>query len=155
MNKVYLGKYVNTHGLKGEIRILSNFEYKDKVFKIGNKIIINNVEYTLTSHRVHKVYDMITLDGIDSIDKIPFPKNISVYVDRDAYLDTNDYLDSDLIGFMVYNSKLSEMVTDILYLTTNKKLLKCNTKLIPFELIDNIDLKNKKIKIMEVLGLWK
>ena len=41
MNKVLLGKYVNTHGIKGEIRIKSNFPYKSKVFKIGNEIIIN------------------------------------------------------------------------------------------------------------------
>ena len=37
MNKIYIGKVVNTHGIKGEIRILSNFEYKDKVFKVNNK----------------------------------------------------------------------------------------------------------------------
>ena len=30
---IYLGKYVNTHGIKGEIRIKSNFKYKDKAFK--------------------------------------------------------------------------------------------------------------------------
>ena len=36
MNKVYIGKIVNTHGIKGELRILSDFPYKDKVFKINN-----------------------------------------------------------------------------------------------------------------------
>ena len=45
MSRIVLGKYVNTHGIKGEIRIKSNFKYKDKVFKIGNKIIIDNHEY--------------------------------------------------------------------------------------------------------------
>ena len=29
---IYVGKIVNTHGIKGEIRILSDFEYKNKVF---------------------------------------------------------------------------------------------------------------------------
>ena len=38
MKIIYLGKFVNTHGLKGEIRIISDFEYKDEVFKIGNSI---------------------------------------------------------------------------------------------------------------------
>ena len=37
MDKVYIGKVVNTHGIKGELRILSDFPYKDKVFKINNK----------------------------------------------------------------------------------------------------------------------
>ena len=79
MNKVMLGKYVNTHGIKGEIRIKSNFPYKSKVFKINNEIIINDVPYIIKSYRVHKDYDMITLDGINSINDIPFPKNTKVY----------------------------------------------------------------------------
>ena len=33
MNYLYIGKLVNTHGIKGEVRILSNFRHKDKVFK--------------------------------------------------------------------------------------------------------------------------
>ena len=32
MNKIFIGKVVSTHGIKGEIRILSDFPYKDKVF---------------------------------------------------------------------------------------------------------------------------
>ena len=32
MEYIYLGKIVNTHGIKGEIRILSDFRYKEKVF---------------------------------------------------------------------------------------------------------------------------
>ena len=60
MNKIIIGKYVNTHGIKGEIRIKSNFKYKDKVFKIGNKIIIDK-PYEIMSYRVHKGFDMVTL----------------------------------------------------------------------------------------------
>ena len=43
MDYIYIGEIVNTHGLKGEIRIKSNFPYKDKVFQLGNEIIINNL----------------------------------------------------------------------------------------------------------------
>ena len=153
MNKVILGKYVNTHGIKGEIRIKSNFSYKDRVFQIGHKIIIDNEVYEINSYRVHKDYDMVTLVGIDDINKIPFRKNTLVYIERDDYLEKNDYIDSDLIGFMVYNSKLNCAVSDILYINDKKKILDCNGKLIPFELIEDIDLENKKIKVMEVDGL--
>ena len=59
-NKVYVGKIVSTHGIKGEIRILSDFDYKEKVFKVGNKLIIENKEYTIKSYRKHKNYDMVT-----------------------------------------------------------------------------------------------
>ena len=49
MGKVYVGKIVSTHGIKGEIKILSGFNFKDKVFKIGNKLIIDDKEYEIKS----------------------------------------------------------------------------------------------------------
>ena len=153
MNKVLLGKYVNTHGIKGEIRIKSNFPYKTKVFKINNEIIINDNLYTIKSYRVHKDYDMVTLDGINSINDIPFPKNTKVYIDRDKFLNKNDYLDSDLIGFIVYNSKIKKEVLDILYINDTKKLIKVSDGYIPFELVKKVDLENKKILVEDVDGL--
>ncbi len=155
MSKIILGKYVNTHGIKGEIRIKSNFKYKDRVFKVGSKIIINDHEYIIHSYRVHKGYDMVTLDGINDINAIPFNKNTFVYIEKELYLSDNDYLDSDLIGFNVYNSKLKRVVIDILYLNENKKLLKTSNGYIPFELIKRIDFQNKIIYVEEVSGLWK
>ncbi len=153
MNKVILGKYVNTHGIKGEIRIKSNFPYKDKVFKIDNEIIINDTTYKIKSYRVHKGYDMVTLEGINSINDITFPKNINVFINRDQYLLKNEYLDSDLIGFIVYNNKLERDVLDIYYINDKKKLIKTSDGYIPFELVKNIDLANKRILIEDVEGL--
>ena len=40
MELVRIGKIVNTHGIKGELRILSDFEFKDKVFKKGVKVYV-------------------------------------------------------------------------------------------------------------------
>ena len=153
MNNVVLGKYVNTHGIKGEIRIKSNFKYKDKVFKIGNEIVIDNKLYKICTYRVHKDYDMVTLEGISSINDIPFPKNTKVYINRDKYLSKKDYLDSDLIGFIVYNSKIVKEVLDILYINDTKKLIKVSDGYIPFELVKNVDLENKKILVEDVNGL--
>ena len=153
MSRIVLGKYVNTHGIKGEIRIKSDFKYKSRVFKVGNTVIIDNKEYIINSYRVHKDYDMISLKDIDDINKIPFNKNILVYINKEDYLNGDDYLDSDLIGFTVYNSKIEKKVIDISYLKGNKKLLKTMNGYIPFELIKNIDFKNKKILVEEVLGL--
>ena len=153
MSKAYLGKYVNTHGIKGEIRIKSSFPYKEKVLKIGNEIIINNEVYTINSYRVHKGYDMVTLKGIESINAIPFSKNTKVYIEREKYLDKFDYLDSDLIGFIVYNSKIEREVLDIFYVNDKKKLIKTKEGYIPFELVKNVDLENKKISILEADGL--
>ena len=40
MKYINIGKLVNTHGIKGEVRIVSNFKYKDRVFIPGMKIYI-------------------------------------------------------------------------------------------------------------------
>ena len=55
MEKVYVGKIVSTHGIKGEIRILNQFNFKDKVFKIGNKLIIDDKEFLVPSSFFTKV----------------------------------------------------------------------------------------------------
>lgn len=153
--EVLVGKYVKTHGIKGEIKIRSNFKYKDKVFKIGNQIKIKNQEFTIDGYRKHQEYDMITLKGIDNINQIIDLKGSNVYIDRYSLnLNNKEYLDTDLMGLDIYmNKKLVGKVSDINYINNNKKLLVVNQKYIPFELIKEIDFKNKKIIIEEVLGL--
>ena len=70
MNLVYVGKIVNTHGIKGEVKIISDFEYKDQIFKIGNKIFVDDETLEINSYRVHKNYDMITLKGFNDINEV-------------------------------------------------------------------------------------
>ena len=44
MEYVYVGKLVNTHGLKGEVKLLSNFDYKDyEQFVILEKDDVNEL----------------------------------------------------------------------------------------------------------------
>lgn len=99
MENVFVGKIVNTHGIKGEIRITSDFELKKRVFKVGATVIINKQEYIIRTYRIHKNFDMITLEGFDNINQVlPF-KGLNLFVKRsDLGLDNNDYLMEDLIG---------------------------------------------------------
>jgi len=93
MEKILIGKYVNTHGIKGEIRIKSNFKYKNKVFVSGMKIIINDQEFIINSYRVHQGYDMITLKGINNINDIIGLKGSLVYINKDFIgLNDDEYL---------------------------------------------------------------
>lgn len=116
MEYVYIGKIVGTHGIKGEIRLISNFDKKDKVFVIGNAIYIGNekTKMIINSYRVHKKYDMITLDGIDDINDVLKYKGFKVYVLRsDLNLD-DDYILDDLIGMtIVSDGKIYGIVEDI------------------------------------------
>lgn len=113
MEKVFIGKVVNTHGIKGEFRIKSDFELKSRVFVVGKSILIDGVSYKINSYRVHKGYDMITVDGLNDInDVIPF-KTKKVFADREILeLKDNEYLNQDLIGKKVCagNVELGEVI---------------------------------------------
>ena len=43
MREVYIGKIVGTHGIKGEVRILSDFQYKEKVFIVGKRLSLIHI----------------------------------------------------------------------------------------------------------------
>ena len=77
MDEVYIGKVVGTHGIKGEIRILSDFQFKDKVFVVGKKLIIDDREYVIRSYRKHKNFDMVTLDYYNNINEV-FMRLVSI-----------------------------------------------------------------------------
>ena len=131
MNKLLIGKYVTTHGIKGEIRIKSDFNEKEKVFKVGNEIIIDK-PYIINSYRVHKGYDMVTLEGVNRIEDVINLKNSTVYIDRDKYF-TDEVIEDDLIGYKVENSYIDTFLSEIRLMTMNKKMLVCrNGKFIPY-----------------------
>ena len=85
MNYIYVGKIVNTHALKGEIRIISDFEYKDRVFIVNNRLYVGEKkeELIIETYRVHKQFDMIKFKGIDNINDVIKYKGNKVYIDKD------------------------------------------------------------------------
>lgn len=153
----YLGKLVNTHGLRGEVKIISDFKYKDIVFKEGNTIYIKEVPYTIKSYRTHKNFDMVKLDGVTKIEQAEVFKGNNVYINR------NDYkfpgvLDSDLIGLNVYDkTKYKGKIVGIEKSFLYNLLIVDGVKrhLIPNidKFIKEIDLENNKIYINYIKGL--
>ena len=104
MTKIYIGKIVNTHGIKGELRIKDNLTTKqrDEIFKIGSNLIIDDKAYKITSYRVHKDYDMVTFLGFTNINEVLYLKGKSVYKSKDEInLKDEDILDSELITYKV------------------------------------------------------
>lgn len=156
MDLINIGKLVNTHGLKGEVRILSTFKYKDKVFKINNKIYINNNPYIIKSYRPHKNFDMVTLDKIENIDDALKLKGYSVYVNRNDY----DFgiLNTDLIGLDVYDNEIYKgKIVDVMELHSSEVIVVDGIKrhMVPLNenFVKNIDMNNKKIYINYIKGL--
>ena len=126
MNKVCIGKIVNTHGIKGEIRLLSDFPFKDKVFVVGNNILVDDIEYKINSYRRHKMFDMITLDGYNNINDVLFLMKKKVYFDKDKLvLSDDEILDEDLIKFKVIDEDRNiGKITEIFMASSTNKILR-------------------------------
>lgn len=160
MDNVFVGKIVNTHGIKGELRIKSDFELKSKVFKKGNVLIAKGIEYKINTYRVHKDFDMVTFEGINNINDVLFLKGSNVFVKREVLeLDNDDYILSDLIDFEVaLNDQVLGVVTDY---TTGGNPLLCidydgKNYYIPLkgDFISQVDKENRIIKVEDsVKGL--
>lgn len=157
MEFINVGKIVNTHGLKGEIRIISDFKYKKNVFKKDNIVYINKEKYIINSYRFHKIYDMITLMDINDIETSEKFKGLNIYINRDDYK-FNGYLDEDLIGLEVYDKdNYKGVVLEILKTNTNDLLVIDGKRrhMVPNikEFVKEVDIKNKKIYIEYIRGL--
>ena len=100
---LYIGMVAGTHGIKGEIRISSDFKYKDLVFKKGNHLYIDDDNLVINTYRVHKNYDMVTFENINDINDDLKYKGKEVYIDRGEYV-FPDLLNEDLIGADVYGN---------------------------------------------------
>ena len=116
MKLIKIGKIVNTHGIKGELRLLSKFPYKDKVF-IKNMVIYINKENKeiINTYRKHKNFDMITLNGYTNINEVLKYKGKNVYVDSDDIkLDKDKYLDEEIMGLnVIYENKIKGIIVNI------------------------------------------
>lgn len=118
MEYIYVGKFLGTHGLKGEIKFKSDFKYLDKVFVDDFSLYIGNnkiCEKFLSFRKSNDLY-LVLLKEIDNIDSISIYVNNDVYVKReDLKLGLNDYVMEDFMHKKVYfNDKFLGIIDSII-----------------------------------------
>lgn len=158
MDKVFIGKIVSTHGIKGELKILSDFPYKEKVFVVDKKLIIDDKEYTIKSYRVHKNFDMVTLDDYTDINEVLFLLKKNVYVSKnDLNLGNNEVLDEDLIMYKVLTNTGKEgIIKEIFKASETNKIIRVlfdKEVLVPYNFIKKIDKDKKEVTIELIDGM--
>lgn len=159
MNFVRIGKLVNTHGIKGEVRILSDFDRKELVFKHDMKLYIGDDRecVTIDSYRVHKNFDMCVFKEYNYINDVLKFKGKPVYVSRDDLcLSDNDYVDWDLIGLnAIYLDDVIGVIDDLINNNGYKLVLLSNGKYIPYNkaFISDVSLKDGYVKFVNLEGL--
>lgn len=152
---IFIGRIVNTHALKGEVRIISDFEFKDKIFKENTFLYIgeNKDKEVVETYRKHKQFDMVKFKGIDNINDVLKYKGSKVYInEEDLKLKDDEILISELLNMDVYNDdKLVGKITE--YRSDNgNNMLRVNDKLVPYNkvFITKIDKENKCIYFHDI-----
>lgn len=155
MKYIFIGRIVNTHALKGEVRIVSDFEFKDRIFKENTLLYIgeNKDKEIIETYRKHKQFDMVKFKGIDYINDVLKYKGSKVYIDESILnLKDDEILISELINMDVYNdNKYIGRITE--YRSDNgNNMLRVNNKLIPYnkDFITKIDKENKSIYFHDI-----
>lgn len=103
------GKIVNTHGVRGEVKIqvwLDSPEFMRR-FKT---VYIDNKPVKMLSARVHKGFVIAQLEEIGDINAAMALKNKTVFIDRnDAKLGKGEYFLCDIIGARVVDETGAEI----------------------------------------------
>ena len=159
MREIYIGRIVSTHGIKGEIKIISDFEYKEKVFVVGKKLIIDHKQYEIKSYRKHKQFDMVTLDDYKDINEVLFLMKKKVYMLEDEIELGNLVLDQDLLNYSVLTvDGKCGIIKEIFFGSPNNKLLRVmfdKEIIIPFNspMIKEISKERKEVVVELIEGM--
>lgn len=136
---IYIGKTVSTFGIKGELKVISDFEYCDRAYQIDKKILINNIEHVISGIRYHKNYVLLKIDNLNNINDILKYVGFNIYIKRiDLGLKEDEYLYKDLINSDVIDDDNTKLGKVIEILNGNNVLIKVKgTKEFFIPLIDN------------------
>ena len=166
--RLKVGKIVNTHSLKGEVKIISSTDFEEQRFEKGTELLItrgNQVvkEVTVESYRTHKNNLLVKFVGIDSIEEAEKLKNLQIKIDSEniGELEENEYYFHEIIGCEVFdeNGKSLGEISEILTPGANDvwviKSQNGKEILIPYieDVVKKIDVENKKIDIEVMEGL--
>lgn len=166
--RLKVGKIVNTHSLKGEVKVISSTDFEEERFKKGSKLLITRGnqlirEVVVQSYRNHKNFLLVKFEGIDSVEEAEKLKNLQIKIDSDEVggLEENEFYFHQIIGCEVFdeNDKNLGEIIDILTPGANDvwviKGENGKEILIPYieDVVKKIDITSKKVNIEVMEGL--
>ena len=126
MERIAVGKIVNTHGVKGELKIFP-FTDKPAQFKKWKRVFVvqgeNVTEYPLLAARVVKNTVLVKLEGIDDMNGALALRDAMVEIPQSGLpiLPEDEYYVTDLIGMSVFDEADMRIgtITDVLETGSN------------------------------------
>ncbi|KZZ82870.1 ribosome maturation factor RimM [Bacillus sp. SJS] len=164
-----VGKIVNTHGIRGEVRVISVTDFADERYQPGKKIFIFGEQTTIPkeveieSYRKHKNFDLLTFKGHPNINDVEGYKGMVIKIPESelSELDENEFYFHEIIDCIVFTDdgkeigKVKEILTpganDVWVIKRPRK----KDLLIPYikQVVKEINPSEKKIIITPMEGL--
>ena len=164
-----VGKIVNTHGIWGEVRVISTTDFPDERYQVGNELGLYKEDGSkpiivkIASHRKHKNFDLLTFEGYSMLKDVEGFRNAVLKVSEKylTELDENEYYYHEIIGCTVESleGEVIGTVTEILQTGANDvwtvQPSKGKAHYIPYieDVVKKVDVENKKITIEVLEGL--
>ncbi|MBC1975760.1 ribosome maturation factor RimM [Listeria booriae] len=165
-----VGKIVNTHGLMGEVRVMSQTDFADERFVPGNELFLfvknskKPEKLVIKTHRKHKNFDLLTFEGIVGINNVERMKEGMLKVPESQLgdLEENEFYFHEIIGCEVYTEEgellgtISEILTpganDVWVVQQKGE----KDKLVPYiaDVVTSVNIADKKITISVMEGLF-
>ena len=107
MNYYHVGKIVNTHGIRGEVKVVPITDFVDERFQDGSELVIEKnheqIPVTIEKSRPHKGMELVKFAGLDNINDVQTYRNcyLSVAEDQQQELEEGQYYYHQIIGLQV------------------------------------------------------
>ncbi|MBT2573379.1 ribosome maturation factor RimM [Bacillus sp. ISL-51] len=164
-----VGKIVNTHGIKGEVRVISKTDFAEERYKPGNTLYLfmegaaEPVKVTVNTHRLHKQFHLLQFKERPSLNEVENLKNAIIKVPEEdlGELEEDEFYFHEIIGCEVVSEdgELIGTVREILTPGANDVWVVARKgkkdALIPYiaSVVKDININEKKIKIHVMEGL--
>lgn len=162
-----VGTIVNTHGIRGEVRVIATTDFPEERFTKGQGLVIDGktpVEVTIQTVRPHKQFILLSFKDLQNINLIEQYKGRDLMVDEAqlAELADDEYYYHEIVGLDVIDNadeSVLGQVSEILELPANDvwvvKRAGKNPLYIPYiaDVVTEIDLEQGQAKINFLEGL--
>ena len=108
MEKVKIAQIVNTHGIRGDLKLKLLTDFVDERFAKGHHVFVRyqnrDIEMIVHAHRSHKGFELVSFKDNLDINLVEKYKGCFIYDFKDEeLLDEDEYFVSDLIDCDVYD----------------------------------------------------
>ena len=164
MNSILIGKIVNIHGIKGEIKVYPYTDDIENLSKLKEIYLDEKLEkkYIIKSSKIQKNMLILKLDSIDSVEKAEKLRNMNLYIPKLEVKEEDTYYIEDLISLEVIDIKNNVSIGKITYVFNNGandvyEILTNDGKKVYFpaikQVVKQVDIKNNKIYVEVMKGL--